>query len=665
MKNYNFSNTILKKILKVIFYFFLLIFTIGFYQATEYDNKYVNRQSIQIDFNTIRTPAIKRIFLKIEKSLNLIFYDNKKENSKKNLSLPKYKYIKSNLQNIISEDRSISESLEEEWFRSNKNNFSQRFSKLKQINKDNVNDLKIAWIYRSKDGEGQIQSNPIIVKDKVITPTPGHHIVAIDSKNGNEIWKFKSKSSFPAQRGLVYWEGNDFSRPGIFFSDHSGLYKLNIENGKLDKSFGKNGFIKTKLSKTAPIIFDNNLIISTFSPSIDVYDVNNGKIKWKFFLKENQEKIYINSFNKLGGCNPWGGISADSKRKILYITTGNAQPDYFGLRRPGNNKFCNSILAIDFKSKKKLFDFQEISHDVWNRDMASPPILGRLNTLKGLVDVVIAMSKTGNVIVLDRTNGDSIFDLRYRLGEGNLTKNKYFLDLEKPEPVENFNFLKSEIIDTLDEIEKPTNKKLKNKKFGFYIEPSSDYDLLTWTGYGGIPWTGGSFDDENDILYVNSNKIPGFLRLKNKNEEEYYLERFLLKNGYPAVKPPWGSLNAIDLKSGKIKWKVPLGEYKELIKKNYPITGTENYGGALATKGNIVFASGSLDKKIRAYSTENGETLWEHLLPHQSFVAPSTYMRDNEQYLIVVATGGGVLKKKYSDLVTSGDYFVAFKLKKN
>ena len=102
MKNYNFSNTILKKILKVIFYFFLLIFTIGFYQATEYDNKYVNRQSIQIDFNTIRTPAIKRIFLKIEKSLNLIFYDNKKENSKKNLSLPKYKYIKSNLQNIIS-----------------------------------------------------------------------------------------------------------------------------------------------------------------------------------------------------------------------------------------------------------------------------------------------------------------------------------------------------------------------------------------------------------------------------------------------------------------------------------------------------------------------------------------------------------------------------------
>ena len=177
------------------------------------------------------------------------------------------------------------------------------------------------------------------------------------------------------------------------------------------------------------------------------------------------------------------------------------------------------------------------------------------------------------------------------------------------------------------------------------MEPSHEYDLLTWTGYGGVPWTGGSFDDENDILYVNSNKIPGILRLIEKNSEKYKLNHFLGEDGYPATKPPWGSLNAIDLKSGKIKWKVPLGEYKELSEKGIPKTGTENYGGALATKGNIVFASGSLDKKIRAYSSDNGRILWEYQLPHQSFVSPSSYMRDGVQYLIVVATGGGVLKK--------------------
>ena len=655
-----------KNILRVIFLILFLFFFTGLYQAVEYDNKYVNRYFFQIDFNKIRTPTIKKVFLKTENWLNKFFFiNNKIDNFTENLDLPKYKYVKSKLLNIKTTNQKKLDIKEEEWIRSNKNSSSQRFSKLNYINENNVKDLKVAWIYNSNDGVGQIQSNPIIVKDMIITPTPGHYIVALDSKNGQEIWRFKPKSNYPAQRGLIYWKGNQDSKPGIFFSDHSGLYKLNIKNGKLDKSFGKNGYIKTSLSKTSPVIIGNDLIISTFAPSIDIIDVNNGNIKWKYFLRDKQKKIYINSYFKLGGCNPWGGISADENRKIVYVTTGNAQPDYFGLRRPGNNKFCNSILAIDLQSRKKLFDFQEISHDVWNKDMASPPILGSVKTKKGNVDVVIAMSKTGNIILLDRLNGLPIFDLRYRLSEDETIKNKYFLDLEKPEPVENFEFLSSDIINITDELKKEANGKLKNKKFGFYIKPSHDYELLTWTGYGGVPWTGGSFDDENDILYVNSNRIPGVLKLDNKNDQKYSLKEFLLDNGYPGTKPPWGSLNALDLKTGKIKWKVPLGEYSNLTELNFPVTGTENYGGALATRGGLVFASGSLDKKIRAYSSKNGEILWEYLLPNNSFVAPTTYMRDNEQFLIVVATGGGVLKKKYPNLVSSGDTFIAFKIDKN
>lgn len=652
-----------QRIFNLIIIFILIFFVVGLIQATDYDPKYVNRQSLQVDFNNIRTPLIKRTFLKIEKIYNLILYKNTNNFLlETNNLLTKYKYVPLSLENIIKQDDFKFENSNEKWFRSNKNNFSQRFSNLQKINSTNVNELEIAWTYKSNDGVGQIQSNPIIVKDKIITPTPGHNIVALDSKTGEEIWKFKSKSSYPAQRGLVYWEGNKISAPGIFFSDNIGLYKVNVEDGKLDLNFGKGGFVKTKLSKTAPLIVDENLIISTFAPSLDIYDVNTGKIKWKFFLRENQQKIYINSLDKLSGCNPWGGISADTERKIIYITTGNAQPDYFGLRRPGKNKYCNSILAIDLNTKKKIFDFQEIEHDVWNRDMASPPILGNIKTSEGIIDVVIAMSKTGNIFVLDRINGNSIFDLRLRLGEGKLTKNRYFFDLEKPEPIEKFELLSSDIVDDI-KFTKKTPKKINNKKFGFYIEPSSEYDLLTWTGYGGIPWTGGSFDDENDILFVNSNKIPGIIRLNNKEEGKYKLEHLLLEEGYPATSPPWGSLNAIDLRSGKIKWKVPLGEYSELTKKNIPFTGTENYGGALATKGNIVFASGALDKKIRAFSSDSGKILWEYLLPHQSFVAPSTYIRDNEQYLIVISTGGGVLKEKYPKLVTAGDYFIAFKLK--
>ena len=282
-----FINNFLKSLLILL----LLFFVSGVYQSIDYDSKYINRSTIQIDFNNIRTPFIKRIFLNSEKFLNQFFSESEQKNNKKieNEILPKYKYIYSNLQNILSdegEDLNV-----KKWHRSNQSNFSQRFSELDIINSTNVQNLEVAWIYKSGDGEGQIQSNPIVVNDKIITPTPGHNIVAIDSKSGKELWRLKSKSSFPAQRGLDYWKGNNISKPGIFFSDHSGLYKLNIINGKLDQSFGDKGFVKTNLSKTAPLIIDDKLIISTFAPSIDVMDINSGKTLWKFFLKKKTSRI--------------------------------------------------------------------------------------------------------------------------------------------------------------------------------------------------------------------------------------------------------------------------------------------------------------------------------------------------------------------------------------
>ena len=296
--------------------------------------------------------------------------------------------------------------------------------------------------------------------------------------------------------------------------------------------------------------------------------------------------------------------------------------------------------------------------------MASPPILGSLKINSKNINIVIGLSKTGNIIVLDRFSGNPVFDMRYRLGEDKSDQGKYYLDLEKPKPLESFEFLMSDLINLKKNLKIEAQEKIKGKNFGFYIKPNQNYDLITWTGYGGVPWTGGSYDDKNDILYVNSNKIPGIIRF-NRNSEKFEVKNFNLNNGYPATKPPWGSLNAVDLKTGRLIWKVPLGEFKELSEKEYPITGTENYAGALGTRGKLVFASGSLDKKLRAYSSNDGEVLWEFTLPHQSFVAPTTYVRDNEQYLIVIATGGGVLKKKYPNLVSSGDTYIAFKLKKN
>jgi quinoprotein glucose dehydrogenase len=132
-------------------------------------------------------------------------------------------------------------------------------------------------------------------------------------------------------------------------------------------------------------------------------------------------------------------------------------------------------------------------------------------------------------------------------------------------------------------------------------------------------------------------------------------DRFIDKNGYPGIKPPWGTLNAINLESGKLLWKVPMGEHAELTKKGIPITGTESYGGPLVTKGGLVFIAATQDDKIRAFDKKTGKVLWEAKLPAAGYATPAAYEIDGKQY-IVISCGGGKVGSK------SGDTYVAFSL---
>ena len=126
-----------------------------------------------------------------------------------------------------------------------------------------------------------------------------------------------------------------------------------------------------------PVIINDKLVIATFEPGVETYNLYDGKLNWKFYLKEKKslKKRYGGKRFDFSGGNPWGGISADVKRGIIYVTTGNAGYYFNGVNRPGNNKYSNSIIAIDVINKKKLWDFQEIDHDIWNLDIPAPPIL--------------------------------------------------------------------------------------------------------------------------------------------------------------------------------------------------------------------------------------------------------------------------------------------------
>ena len=558
------------------------------------------------------------------------------------------------------------------WERSHGNNHSNRFSGLKLINKENIASLEIAWVYHSnkKKGDGRdIQCNPIIVNGIIYSPIINGNIVAIDGYTGNEIWKSIQLNKDVARRGLVHWAGNKKTEAKIFFNDGPKLISLNAKDGKLNKDFGKNGKVRTGYSKITPIIYKDSLIVASWKKNLEVYDISTGKLRWKYFFgdeknERNGGKIYDN--NK--GGNPWGGISADIERGIVYITTGNAAKYFNGTKRPGHNKNSSSLIAIDLEQKRELWSFQETIHDIWNSDLPGPPILTSIIRNGEKVDVVLAATKRGNTLIFDRITGQNIFDMNYQLAESSFVPGEktssYQLNLRLPEAFGKNIFQRNDITNLNEQSSSYIKSIVDNSQFGFFKPVSLKKNTIMYNFHGGAEWMGASIDHGSQTMYVNNNDIAWNTKLvkkENTNEYKSQFSRLLDQNGYPGSKPPWGTISSMNLNTGKLNWTIPFGYYPELKKENI-ITGTENFGGVTATKGNLIFATGTLDSNIYAYDTFTGEQLWERKLPYIGSAPPSVYLAKKEQFIIVQSTGSYSLNQGYPDINKFGDAIVAFKL---
>ena len=168
-----------------------------------------------------------------------------------------------------------------------------RFSSLNLINKNNIEKLKLAWVFNSRDGNKGIQANPVVYEGLVYLPTPGNHIVCLNGANGKEIWRHKVEKGYQAaKRGLLVWKDTKNDILKLYFTNDDQLISLNAKTGKVVKSFGKNGIIKIGSSPIPPVIIDNQLVVATFRPSIESYDVESGKLNWKYYLREKNKKDF-------------------------------------------------------------------------------------------------------------------------------------------------------------------------------------------------------------------------------------------------------------------------------------------------------------------------------------------------------------------------------------
>ena len=666
----------IKKLIKYFKYLFYLIIIFILYELVSYDPSYINKNAFSFDANNVRNPQVKKIVRSIDNLFGKVYFNfsEKKQNEffenqiNTYNSLPKEKEIFPDHSNLTSSNN-MNFNNEKDWKRSHGNHSSNKFSNLKQINKKNVSSLEVAWTY-TFDEKGDIPGNPIYYEGILYLSSTKNSVVALNVSNGEKKWEFKTED-MAARRGLLINEKGS----KIYFCDQKNLISLNAIDGTLNKTFGNGGKIKLKKNcQITPVIIENKIIIGTFEPSIEVYNLKKGELLWRFYLKEKNNSYFRYGGKRYdySGGNPWGGISADLQRKILYISTGNAGRFYDGINRPGKNKYSNSIIALDIKNKKLLWEFQEIEHDIWNYDIASPPILTSIILNNKKIDVVVTPTKYGNTLVLDRLTGENIFGyVEKKAPLSNIPGEKtslYQKEFKLPESFSNKYFKKNHITNISKESEIYIKNKIKDATYGFFVPHSTDKQNIIYRG--GAQWMGASIDNNSSIMYLTSNDIPVMIKLKKVNSDSYYnysfsYEFLVDQNGYPGSKPPWGRLTAIDLNTGIKIWEIPFGEYKELTKLGISKTGTYNFGGVTGTASELLFATGTLDNKIIAVDSLNGNELWNYELPYSGSSPPTIFEYLDEQYVIVVATGSATLNNTYPKISKLGNKVFAFKLPKN
>lgn len=422
------------------------------------------------------------------------------------------------------------------------------YSELDQVDTSNVHLLTPAWIYNSGDS-GEMECNPLIINGVLYGQTATKEAIALDAATGEEIWRFipSEKKNVLRNRGVSYWQSGEDKR--IFTTYQEWLYALDARTGDPIKSFGNKGRISLKsgldgdvadkyvVSRTPGTIY-KNLIIMPLALSesegaapgyIQAFDVRNGELIWKFrtipfpgeFGYETwPESAYAHGI--IGGANSWAGMAVDSVRGILYAPTGSAAPDFWGGDRHGENLFANTLLALDVETGQRIWHFQFVHHDLWDRDLPAPPALSTVVLNGERVDVVTQTTKTGHLYIFDRVTGKPLYPMEEFEVPPSVVPGESAWPVQRlpswPEPFSR-QYLSEKDINPYSPDHDSLLTLFQAAHNGQFI-PLSETPTLLFPGCdGGAEWGGTAIDPEG-ILYVNSNEIAWYFTLSPQEKVE-------------------------------------------------------------------------------------------------------------------------------------------------
>ena len=416
------------------------------------------------------------------------------------------------------------------------------YSSLSQINRDNVKNLVVAWKYDTGESGG-LEANPIVVGKMLYTTTPGRSVIALDAATGKLIWKFEPDlEGRVLSRGVSYWTDGHQSR--IFSGARNYLYALDATTGKLISSFGEQGRIDLRkglrepheqqsVELTSPgSIYKDLIIVGGANPEthpappgdIRAFDVRTGALRWTFHTIPHPGEFGYDTWPKdawknAGAANNWAGMTVDVNRGIVYVPTGSAVYDFYGGDRVGNDLFADSLIALDAETGKRIWHFQGVHHDLWDRDFPAPPALLTVTHAGQRVDAVAQTTKSGLLYVFDRTTGKSLFPIQ------ELPFPKSNVPGEVTSPTQPFPTLpapytqQSTTVDTLTN-RTPEAHAWAVKQFtnmiggGQFVPPSVDKLTVDMPGFaGGGEWGGVAVDQSTGVLYVNANDTAWLIGL--------------------------------------------------------------------------------------------------------------------------------------------------------